>query len=187
MQHSAVSVSSVRAHLTLFQHVDSLQRSTGSLRHVTEGLEIQLYIVRNISVGGYAGDVVVDVGANVGVFSQQAATAVGKDGSVLSVEANPPTFRLLEENQAMLQQDGPLSTWHLVNAGVGSSDSGTLQMTFLPRAAGWGTCKGDQHMSLMKQDLKQFVRNMLEDKSSKVQLCLKSCTDLLVFPLRCSM
>jgi hypothetical protein len=46
------------------------------------------------------GDVVVDVGANVGVFSHQVCQIVGCEGAVLSIEALPPTFAVLEHNWA---------------------------------------------------------------------------------------
>jgi FkbM family methyltransferase len=116
-----------------------------------------------------SGDAVVDIGANVGVFSGHAAAIVGKHGSVLSVEALPPTFHLLQWNRNALQRDNAsLGAWHVVNAAVTQNDTGTRTMTFLPRAAGWGTCMPEQHIVLMKKDLKTFVRNLLEDNSSQV-------------------
>lgn len=117
-----------------------------------------------------SGDVVVDVGANVGVFGRQAAATVGKHGLVVSVEALPPTFKLLQENRFALQQaNASYSEWRLVNAAVGDSDDGTRQMTFFPHAAGWSTSMPEQHKKLMQKDLKQFVRNLLEDQTSEVQ------------------
>lgn len=118
----------------------------------------------------------MDIGANVGVFSQQAADKVGEKGSVLSVEALPPTFRLLQENRdALRRENASQCTWQLVNAAAGDRDSGTRTMTFFPRAAGWGTCMPEQHTTLMKKDLKQFVRNLLEDKTSQVSFLLQCC------------
>ena len=111
----------------------------------------------------------MDIGANVGVFSQHAAEIVGSRGFVLSVEALPPTYILLQENRVTLQrQAASPCTWITDNAAVGDADGGTRSMTFFPRAAGWGTGMPKQHAALMQQDLKQFVRNLLEDNTSLV-------------------
>ncbi len=45
-----------------------------------------------------AGDVVVDVGANIGYFSLLASKLVGPSGKVISIEAAPETFDLLRRN-----------------------------------------------------------------------------------------
>lgn len=44
------------------------------------------------------GDTFIDCGANVGYFSVQAGALVGSGGQVISIEANPRTFKLLERN-----------------------------------------------------------------------------------------
>lgn len=44
------------------------------------------------------GQVVVDVGANVGTLALTAATLVGRDGHVYAIEAHPATFRYLAGN-----------------------------------------------------------------------------------------
>ncbi len=44
------------------------------------------------------GDVVVDVGANIGFLSLLAGDLVGPNGSVISIEANPEVYKTLEEN-----------------------------------------------------------------------------------------
>lgn len=44
------------------------------------------------------GDTFIDCGANVGYFSVMAGALVGDKGKVISVEANPQTFKLLERN-----------------------------------------------------------------------------------------
>lgn len=112
----------------------------------------------------------MDIGANVGVFSRHAAEIVGSEGCVLSVEALPPTFELLQENRAAWQQQkASPCTWIHINAAVGDADGGTRPMTFFPRAAGWGTGMPDQHAVLMQKDLKQFVRNLLDDNTSRVR------------------
>jgi FkbM family methyltransferase len=44
------------------------------------------------------GDIVVDVGANIGYYTLLMSQLVGKDGSVVSVEASPATFEKLSGN-----------------------------------------------------------------------------------------
>jgi FkbM family methyltransferase len=44
---------------------------------------------------------VIDIGANIGYFTALAARAVGSEGRVLAVEADPETFRLLRINVEM--------------------------------------------------------------------------------------
>ena len=44
------------------------------------------------------GDTFIDCGANVGYFSVQAGALVGSKGTVVAIEANPRTFKLLERN-----------------------------------------------------------------------------------------
>lgn len=113
------------------------------------------------------GDVVVDVGANVGVFSHQARQIVGCEGMILSVEALPPTFAVLQRNKDAVERcDGG---WVLVNAAAGALDDGHTKMTFYPRAAGWGTSTPQQNTALMQNDLKQFINNMLDDRTSQVR------------------
>lgn len=45
-----------------------------------------------------AGDLVVDIGANIGYFSLLASKLVGPTGKVISIEAAPETFHLLRRN-----------------------------------------------------------------------------------------
>jgi FkbM family methyltransferase len=44
------------------------------------------------------GGTFIDCGANVGFFSIQAGALVGETGTVISIEANPDTYKLLERN-----------------------------------------------------------------------------------------
>ena len=48
-----------------------------------------------------AGDVFVDVGANIGYFSLLASGLVGQQGSVVAIEASPSIFELLNHNLAI--------------------------------------------------------------------------------------
>jgi FkbM family methyltransferase len=47
-----------------------------------------------------AGDCFIDVGANIGLWTLSAASAVGANGHVFSFEPNPSTFAKLEKNVA---------------------------------------------------------------------------------------
>src|SRR5262249_121557 len=47
------------------------------------------------------GDIFVDVGANIGLFTVLGAQLVGKNGEVHSFEPYPPTFARLQENVAL--------------------------------------------------------------------------------------
>lgn len=44
------------------------------------------------------GDTFIDCGSNVGYFSVQAGAIVGSSGTVVAIEANPRTYKLLERN-----------------------------------------------------------------------------------------
>jgi FkbM family methyltransferase len=44
------------------------------------------------------GDVFVDIGSNIGIFSLVASQIVGKNGKVIAFEPTPETFKRLEEN-----------------------------------------------------------------------------------------
>lgn len=44
------------------------------------------------------GDVILDIGANIGVFSIKAAKAVGKSGRVIAIEPEPKNVKIFNEN-----------------------------------------------------------------------------------------
>ena len=78
-------------------------------------------------------------GANVGLFSLQAARVVGRTGSVLAVEALPPTYKALEANMvshASQHVDAKTASVTTVLCAVCDTDNGHLDMTFYPRASG---------------------------------------------------
>jgi FkbM family methyltransferase len=64
-----------------------------------------------------AGDVMVDVGANIGYFTLLAAAIVGPKGKVVAVEAHPDLFALLRRNVVM---NGHRSLVTLCNAAAWS-------------------------------------------------------------------
>jgi len=64
--------------------------------------EPELRIVRNLVKPG---DSVIDIGANVGVYSKILSELVGADGHVYSIEPFPPTFEILCYNVRKLRLD----------------------------------------------------------------------------------
>jgi FkbM family methyltransferase len=71
---------------------------------------------------------VVDVGANIGIYSAWALRHMGDHGSVVSIEPHPRTFSLLMEN---LRLNGRTSG-NAFQVGCGKED-GILSLTFDPR------------------------------------------------------
>lgn len=68
------------------------------------------------------GDAVVDVGANIGVFSLWAAGRIGSAGTLTAVEPNPQTYALLEQNTAG-------ATIHRVGCG---EEAGDVDFHYVP-------------------------------------------------------
>jgi len=73
-----------------------------------------------------SGDVFVDVGANIGLFTVSAARAVGPRGRVLAFEPSPFVFPYLQKNVG-LNELGNVETFD-----VALSDSGCDQVPFYP-------------------------------------------------------
>ena len=65
------------------------------------------------------GDIVIDIGANVGYDSLLAAHCVGAAGQVFAIEASPSVFRLLQDNLALNQTGGVTAINAAVCAEVG--------------------------------------------------------------------
>lgn len=89
--------------------------------------ELQAFIASRLKPG----QVFVDVGANIGVYSVFASRLVGPSGRVLAIEANPGTHRYLADNMA---RNG-LSNVATLNCAVGDAD-GHLQISTDRRNAG---------------------------------------------------
>lgn len=66
------------------------------------------------------GGVFIDVGAHFGYFSSLAASIVGRDGTVVSIEAMPDTFTYLKEN--MLSNTSE-ATKHTINKAAFNSET----------------------------------------------------------------
>lgn len=82
--------------------------------------DVSRVIEQNLS----AGDVFVDIGANIGYDTLLASSRVGPKGKVVSIEASPRTFALLQRNLAV---NASSSNVRAVNAAV-SDRPGTLAL-----------------------------------------------------------
>jgi len=117
--------------------------------------------LRGIRVLVRPGETVVDVGANVGIWTHHLSRLVGSGGREWSVEPTPETFALLRINierfnlgnvitsdRAVSDEDGSVSmsvpkdargfrNYHLAQIGVSSnSPSFKIQSVFIPRNPG---------------------------------------------------
>lgn len=112
------------------------------------------------------GDTVIDIGANVGFFAIQAAEAVGGHGTVIAVEAAPATCGALRSNlsgHSTPSHAAPVA----LNRAVTNADSGTAEVTWYPRAAGWGTLDAAAQEKRMAVGLRAFIGSAIEDRNSK--------------------
>jgi FkbM family methyltransferase len=83
------------------------------------------------------GDVVVDVGANIGVFSLYAAAAVAPGGTVLAVEPVPRTCEVLRRNvERNAAATAPGVDVRVRCLGLAAADDDDASIVFYPRAAG---------------------------------------------------
>ena len=64
-----------------------------------------------------SGDVMIDVGANIGALSLAGAAVVGESGRVFAIEAHPRTFRYLDKNIKLNQ----FKNIKLINSAIGAS------------------------------------------------------------------
>lgn len=89
------------------------------------------------------GDVVVDAGAYTGHFTVYAAKKVGPRGKVISFEAEPSIFRVLEQNVKL----NNLTNVTLINKGVWSSET---ELKFDSRAVGSHIVQGESANEAIK-------------------------------------
>ncbi|KAI8104660.1 hypothetical protein M9434_003213 [Picochlorum sp. BPE23] len=123
-----------------------------------------------------AGDCVVDVGANVGLFTLFASHAVAgscgsKKGRVLCIEPVPDTFRCLKNNLSMYtawcEAHGEnVATFVPLCLAVGNNDEVHEKQgmfNYFPRAQGWNAMERVADMEGMKKDLKIFIDNSIQN------------------------
>ena len=90
------------------------------------------------------GDIVVDVGANVGLFALFASRRVGARGAVLAFEPAPDTFECLERNiaeECAARPNGAAGAGRVFAQRIAVSDQrrSFASVTVYPQATGWST------------------------------------------------
>lgn len=83
------------------------------------------------------GDVVVDVGANIGLYSLLASQSVGPSGRIVAIEASPTICEALRANLSSCPCES-----EVVNKAISSSNKEAV-FTYYPRATGWSTLDPD--------------------------------------------
>jgi FkbM family methyltransferase len=78
------------------------------------------------------GSTLLDVGANIGLFSIEGATAVGSSGNVIAIEAAPPHAQTIRDAAALNR----LQNIEVVPAAVGSSEGAAILT--LPEKGNYG-------------------------------------------------
>src|SRR5262249_39958978 len=96
--------------------------------------EKQIYTTQGLELR--AGDVVLDVGANIGIFTLFAGRLPGT--RVYAVEPAPATFALLKLNVELNALNA-----HCLNLGLGAQPA-VRQFTHYPRSSGMSSFYGDQ-------------------------------------------
>ena len=97
-----------------------------------------MHTSHGIAVNIREGDVVVDVGANIGLFSLFASHRAGPGGCVIAIEASPVICDVLKFNLSDLRSQGQSKTL-VVNRAVSGSNRESSSFTFYPRATGWSS------------------------------------------------
>jgi len=123
-----------------------------------EIFEDQGYLKGGISLK--AGDVVLDIGANIGLFSLYCRNLVGMKGRVVAVEPIPEIYAALEYNTARHNAGFETSQIKLINAGVSNGSASTTSFTFYPRAAGWSSMLPDRQD--VNASMLQFLRSSVK-------------------------
>ena len=97
------------------------------VKHGIYEKETTEYFLENVS----RGDVVLDIGANIGYFTLLFASLVGKEGKVFSFEPEPSNFKILKKNVKTNDFQ------NVVFENVAVSDSmGTIELYLSEKAAG---------------------------------------------------
>lgn len=109
-----------------------------------------------------AGDVFVDVGANIGYFSIIAASVVGEGGSVFAFEPDPDNFRLLQ-----------------ASAGLNGLDQRIIAVE-----AGLAAAAGDGHLFLSEDNLGDHQIYAMDDERASLPISLYNGSQYLSGRLR---
>jgi len=115
------------------------------------------YFLENVSEG----DVVLDIGANIGYFTLLFASSVGKEGKVFSFEPEPSNFKILKKNAKINNFQNII----FENVAV-SNSNGTIDLYLSEKAAGQHTIfksknVGENHISVKTIRLDDFFNTNL--------------------------
>lgn len=112
----ALCIPGMQTHLDLYVHGPEDKHVSHKIREhgLWEPFETSLILSRL-----KAGDVFVDVGANIGYFTIVAASLVGEQGQVYAFEPDPENYRLLQKNSA---HNFIRPNIHAVRGGLSSRD-----------------------------------------------------------------
>ena len=100
------------------------------------------------------GDVVVDVGAHIGIFAAKAAYQIGSRGIVLAIEPEPRNYRLLQEN---IHRNSLQNVITLNRAASDTSGVRPLQVLEGGRTAGHSIAPSHTNLRARQFDDSKFV------------------------------
>ena len=96
--------------------------------------------------------VIVDVGANIGLFALEALKKKSKKNKkceLYAFEPAPRTYKSLQRNLERKYGDNPNVSLHLANEAVGDGTKDSISFTSFPNAAGWSTAIEDEKETLL--------------------------------------
>ena len=96
--------------------------------------------------------VIVDVGANIGLFALEALKKKSKKNKkceLYAFEPAPRTYKSLQSNLERKYGDNPNVSLHLANEAVGDGMKDSISFTSFPNAAGWSTAIEDEKETLL--------------------------------------
>ena len=116
--------------------------------------QIEKYFTHGITVG--AGNVVFDVGANIGLFSRHVMTRVEKTARVYAFEPVPILFRALEKN---ISGFGNIKAF---NSGI-SAEPGSTDFLYYPNAGSISTMYGQNSPEELIDPVLEIIKNPESD------------------------
>lgn len=115
-----------------------------------------LYLIQGAEQPLTGGDkeeevVIVDVGANIGLFALEALKKKSQNNRkciLYAFEPSPKTFKALKSNLERKFKDDPNVSLRLANEAVGDGEEDSISFTSFPNAAGWSTAIEDEKETL---------------------------------------
>jgi len=130
------------------------------------------------------GDLVIDIGANVGMFSSYASEQAGRTGAVIAAEPIPTTFQALQHNVSLhfeysKHSRRPCAPVKCLQVGVSDGCFDTAVFTDYPKAGGWGTMTKFESPGAIYGDMEIFIDNALDEDSSALPPLVRGLGTLL--------